>query len=149
MTLDAAVLTIRVSLPIAYPLDAENSELSLRVLSAGRPHRGIFHLKTEHSQTRMVSMGLFSWPQPATEYVLRLTEDSQQALRELQKSVGPSSTSAVDLDVRVALKSAPKGMASTKVWVDVMLRNEQGYFSLIDGGTLPLNGSNVFGSNHA
>jgi len=94
-------------------------------------------------------MGLFSWPQPATEYVLRLTEDSQQALRELQKSVGPSSTSAVDLDVRVALKSAPKGMASTKVWVDVMLRNEQGYFSLIDGGTLPLNGSNVFGSNHA
>ena len=148
-SLDAGVLRVRVSLPIAYRLDAKDSVLSFRVVSAGRSHGGTFHLEIESSQPRRVSTGLLSPSQPATEYVLRLTDESLQTFRELQKSVRPSSTSDVNLDVRVALQSVPKGVASTKVWVDVMLRKEQGYFSLIDAGTLPLDGTDVHSSNHA
>ena len=148
-SLDAGEIRVRVALPIAYPLNAKDSELSLRVVSSGRSHGGTFHLEIESSQTRSVSGGLLSLSQPATEYVLRLTDASRQALRELQKSIRPSSTSDVNLNVRVALQSVPKGVASTKVWVDVLLRKEQGYFSLIDAGTLPLDGSDVHSSNHA
>jgi hypothetical protein len=149
LNLDPGALRVRVSLPIAYPLDTKNSELSLRVVSAGRPLDGTFHLEIENSRTRPVSDGMLSPSQPATEYDLRLTEESRRALRELQKSVRPSSTSDVALDVRVALKSAPEGATSTKVWVDVLLRKEQGYVPLIDGGKLPVDGSDVHSSNHA
>ncbi len=143
LSLDANVLRVKVSLPVAYPLDAENCELSLQVVSAGRPYRGTFHLEIEDTRSRSVSEGLFARSQPATEYVLRLTADSRLALRELQQSVHPSETSDVALDVRVALKSAPEGVMSTKVWVDVMLKKEQGYFALVDGGTLPLDGNEI------
>jgi hypothetical protein len=149
LSLDPSVIRVRVSLPIAYPLDAKNSELSLQVVSAGHQHGGIFHLEVENSQVRSVSVGLLSPSQPAIQYVLRLTDESREAIRELQKSVRPSSTSEVALNVRVALQSAPKGVASTKVWVDVLLRREQGYLPLVDGGTLPLDGSDVHSSNHA
>jgi hypothetical protein len=148
-SLDPGVLRVRVSLPIAYPLDDKDSALSLRVVSAGRTLGDTFHLEIESSQMRSVSVGLFSSPQAATEYVLRLTDESRQALRKLQRSVRPSSTSDVDLDVRVAMQSAPKGVTSTKVWVDVLLSKDQGYFSLIEAGTLPLVGSDVHSSNHA
>ena len=140
---------VRVALPIAYPLDAKDSELSLRVRFLWAQPRRHFSLGDRKLQTRSVSGGLLSLSQPATEYVLRLTDASRQALRELQKSIRPSSTSDVNLNVRVALQSVPKGVASTKVWVDVLLRKEQGYFSLIDAGTLPLDGSDVHSSNHA
>jgi hypothetical protein len=149
LILDPSVIRVRVALPIAYPLDAKNSELSLQVVSAGHQLGGAFHLEVEDSQARSVSVGLLSPSQPAIQYVLRLTGESREAIHELQKSIRPSSTSEVALDVRVALRSAPKGVASTKVWVDVLLRKDQGYLPLVDGGTLPLDGSDVHSSNHA
>jgi hypothetical protein len=89
--------------------------------------------------------GLFSDDLPAIAYVLRLPDRSARAFHDLQKFVDPRNADAIDLKVAVAMKEVPAGATSMKVWIDLSLSAAQGYFTLVDGGTLHFDRTERFG----
>jgi hypothetical protein len=52
----------------------------------------------------------------------------------------------IHLDVELSMITAPADAKSVKVWVDVMLSERQGYFTLIDGGTARLDTKETYGT---
>jgi hypothetical protein len=52
----------------------------------------------------------------------------------------------VKLDVQLKLLSAPPDASAMRVWIDVMLSPADGYFTLVDGGSIPLNKTETYGA---
>jgi hypothetical protein len=147
-TLDGADLRVRVSLPEGYVLDAAGSRLALRLSGGGVTRESAFAMQQESTASRHVSRGLLGGTAAVTAYELRLTPASRRELAMVQQSIRDRPVSDVDVDVRVALSTAPKDATATTVWVDIALSPQEGYFPLVEAGTLPLDGSAIRESNH-
>lgn len=142
--LDAQAIRLRISLPHGYALDVANCRLDVGVQTSAGAYRGRFRLDEEGSFPRAIASGLLAPPQATTAYILRLSAGSVAEFRELQKVIGPSSTRDIKLDVAMEISSAPPDAKSVTVWVDALLSKPEGYFTLIDGQTMPLGGKETF-----
>lgn len=142
--LDGGVIRLRISLPRGYALDVPSCRLDVSVQTSGGAYRGQFRLEQEASAPRTIAAGWLAPPQATTAYVLRLSPKSVEEFRALQKVVGPSSTSDIKLDVAMEISSAPRDAKSVTVWVDALLSTPEGYFTLIDGRTLPLGSKETY-----
>ncbi|MGZ5061832.1 MAG: hypothetical protein ACXWG3_08200 [Usitatibacter sp.] len=136
--LDPARIRLRVSLPEGYGLDAAASSLHVELVASGTPYRGDFAVERESVARRVVAEGWLAAPQATTAWVLRLTPASLARFRALQHTLGGVETRDLKLDVHASLASAPPGAASVQVWIDVLLSLDEGYITLIDGGTIAL-----------
>lgn len=135
---DARALRVKVSLPEGFVLDAETTRLNASVSSSGDPRR--LELKLDPLTTLGGTRGGGMWSKEiaVTSFEMDLTDESVAELRAVQGLVATGKAKSVQLDVQVKLKSFPAGATSAKVWVELMLSPIEGYFPLIDGGTIPL-----------
>ena len=138
VALDPEVLRVRVTLPRDFALDAGSSWLGVELNSPAGVHSGEFKLAQEASQPSLVSAGLFAGETPATAYTLKLADASRAEFRRLQAFVAQGKPEDVTIRVVPILSSYPPDVPSTRVWIDLRLTQAQGYFTLLDGATLPL-----------
>jgi hypothetical protein len=136
--LDPAALRVRVSVPEGFAIDVAQVRLAARVGFEGYSRTERFDL-TSVGETRAVKGRV------VTE-TLRLADRSQGGFRELQRAARASKAREIHLDVNVALRAAPKGARSVKVWIEMRLSPGEGYVTLIDGGTIALGKTEVYGT---
>ena len=143
--LDADALRVRISVPAGYALDMGSVRLQVSVGSGGKSRSEAFTLRTV-AETHESKPG--GWLSPATPVITTtcaLAQASEPAFRELQRFVSSGRTESVALDVSLSLSAAPPGATAATAWVDVLLEPRQGYVTLVDGATLPLNATRVYG----
>jgi hypothetical protein len=133
------VLRVRVSVPDGYVLDVGKVELAVEITVGATPETQRFHLQDVAEDHGLRDAGPIFGGIPVATTTLRLADASQKAFRDVQRSATLRKASNIHLDVNVALRSAPAHADSMRVWIDLLLSREQGYFTLIDGGAIRLN----------
>lgn len=138
-TINPDEIRLRVAVPQGYTWDAEAAKLEATIDVAGRSRRDVFRLTkvSERGSTR--GGGFITAAIQVSVTTLRLTYQSSQSFRDLQRLVATGKAADVRLNVSLSILTAPKDVDSVRVWVDVMLPPQPGYVVLIDGATVPLN----------
>ena len=75
-----------------------------------------------------------------TEYTLKLAAQSKDEFRKLQSFVGKGRTGQVTIFIAPILSSYPKEASTTNVWIDLLLSKDQGFFTLLEGAEVPMEG---------
>ena len=133
---DARALRVKVSLPEGFVLDAAGSRLVAVAHSSEGTKRTELALDPLGTGPGKRGGGMWSSEVAVTSFEMDLTEDSVKALRELQREVATGKVKDVQLEVKVRLGAAPPGATSARLWVDLLMSPIEGYFPLIDGGTV-------------
>ncbi|HUL55495.1 MAG TPA: hypothetical protein VLT60_00765 [Usitatibacter sp.] len=133
---DARALRVKVSLPEGFVLDAAASRLVAVAHSSEGTKRTELALDPLGTGPGKRGGGMWSSEVAVTSFEMDLTEDSVKALRELQREVATGKVKDVQLEVKVRLGAAPPGATSARLWVDLLMSPIEGYFPLIDGGTV-------------
>ena len=136
--LDARALRVKVALPEGFVLDVERTRLKASILSSSSSREAEYALQLLETMSERRGGGYFSKEMAATSYEMNLTDVSARSLRELQGSVASGKVKSFQLDVQVRLKQVPAGATSAKAWVDLLVSPMEGYFPLVDGGTVPV-----------
>ena len=136
--LDAEVVRVRITLPQGFGLNVGMSWLGVEVKSAAGVHSGAFELDQEQVRVTHIPGGIFSGTEKGTAYTLRLSAPSKAKFRELQGFVRRAHADEINIRVVPRLSSFPRDVASAKVWIDLLLSETQGYFTLLDAAQIPL-----------
>lgn len=136
--LDAAVVRVKITLPEGFGLNVEKSRLGIDLKSAAGVHNSAFELDQEHVQATEISGGVFSPAEQGTAYILRLSAPSKTKFRDLQGFVSRGRADEIIIQVAPRLSSSPKNAVSVKVWIELLLSEAQGFFTLVDGASIPL-----------
>lgn len=136
--LSADALRVRIRLAEGFGLDATRSWLGVEIASAAGVHDARFELEDEFVRRVPLPAKLFSEPKQGTEYVLRLAQASRTEFRRLQAFVSRGPAQSIDIRVVPKLSAAPPDAAAVEVWIDLLLSDAEGYFTLVDGATLSL-----------
>ncbi|HET7548428.1 MAG TPA: hypothetical protein VFJ86_11690 [Usitatibacter sp.] len=144
--LDPAALRVRVSVPEGFAVDVSQVRLAARVGFEGYARTERFDLASVGETRAVKGEGTFSRGTRVVTETLRLADRSQGGFRELQRAARASKAREIHLDVSVALRAAPKGARSVKVWIEMRLSPGEGYVTLIDGGTIALGKTEVYGT---
>lgn len=136
--LDPEVVRVKVTLPQGFHLDATRSWLGVDIDSPAGVHHGEFKLDRESTQRTEISAGLFAGTAAATAYTLRLSGPSRNEFRSLQGFVGRGPPGQITIRVVPILSAFPDDVASVKVWIDLLLSQSQGYFTLVEGADVPM-----------
>lgn len=136
---DARALGVKVSLPRGYTLDARKTTLMAHVDATAGVHNTELALELVNTTEGKHSSGMVSSKEvDVTTFELDLPEESVKSLRELQRAVAQKTVKSVSLEVRVSLAEAPEGATSVKVWIELLMSGMEGYFTIIDGATIPI-----------
>src|SRR5262249_33427411 len=136
--LDARAMRVKVSVPEGFVLDLDRTRLAASISSSSGSRQADFALQSIDTASGKRGGGYFSKEIAVTTYEMNLTDPSVKSLRELQGFVASGKVKSFSLDVQVKLKEIPPGATSAKVWVDLMLSPMEGYFPLVDGGTVDI-----------
>lgn len=138
VALNPDVVRVRITLPQGFDLDAPRSWLGVNITSPAGVHDGEFKLEQESTQATHVSTGMFSADAPATAYTLRLAAPSKKEFKDLQAFVAKAHLDQITIRVVPRLASIPKDADSGDVWIELLLTESQGFFTLLDGAEMPL-----------
>lgn len=136
--LDPEVLRVRIKLPQAFSLNATKSWLGVRITSAAGVHDGEFKLEQVIVEQTELAHGMFSSSVPGTAYTLRLSAPSRTEFRKLQGFVRRGQPGEVVITVAPILSSFPNEASSVNVWIDLLLSQNQGYFTLLEAAEVPM-----------
>ncbi|MFA5938872.1 MAG: hypothetical protein WC809_05915 [Sinimarinibacterium sp.] len=136
--LNPDAVRVRITLPLGYALNAARSSLGVRIESPAGVHDGTFKLDQDSVAQVQVSAGMFSATTAGTAYTLKLSAPSKKAFLELQTFVGKGNPGQITISVVPILFSFPDDVASVKVWIDLLLSEAQGFFTLLDAAEVPL-----------
>jgi hypothetical protein len=136
--LRAEDIGIKIRFPRGFALDVANSRLAIEVASDAGVHDAAFDLEQTDLQSVQLPMGFFSSPQPGVEYGLRLSAVSKQKFRDLQAFVARAQVEDIAIRVMPKLASKPDGAKDVVVWIDLRLKQEEGYFALVKGASISL-----------
>jgi hypothetical protein len=75
-----------------------------------------------------------------TEYTLKLAAQSKEEFRKLQSFVSKGRPGQVTIVIVPILSSYPKEAATTNVWIDLLLSTDRGFFTLVEGAQVPMEG---------
>jgi hypothetical protein len=145
-SLDATQLRVRVSVPEGYTWDVRDVKLATQVDVGGKARSDTFRLQEIAEGRALRGAGLLSPGKPVHVTTLGLAEASLAAFRDLQGFMDNRKHKRVKLDVQLKLLSAPPDASAMRVWIDVMLSPADGYFTLVDGGSIPLNKTETYGA---
>lgn len=129
---------IKIRFPQGFRLDVANSRLAIEVASSAGVHDTAFELEQTGVQAVQLSMGLFASRQPGVEYELRLSAASEQRFRQLQAFVSKAKVDDIAIRVMPRLAARPEGASSVDVWVDLQLKQDEGYFPLVSAASISL-----------
>lgn len=136
--LNPDVVRVRIKLPQGFNLNAGKSSLGVKITAAAGVHYGEFKLDQEAAEGTQLSKGMFSENTPGTAYTLRLSAPSKKEFRELQTFVSRGQPGEVTIYVSPRLSSFPNDVPSVNIWIDLLLSESQGYFTLVDAAELPM-----------
>jgi hypothetical protein len=139
VALDPREVRVRVAVPDGYAWDAEGAKLETAIDVGTKMRTDRFQLTRVSQERGTRSVGMFSKDTPVSVATLRLSDASVQSFRDLQRFIAARPAKDVSLNVSISMLGAPKGATSVKVWIDLMLSAQSGYFVLVDGGTVRLN----------
>jgi hypothetical protein len=139
--LDARALRVVVALPEGFELDVDRTQLRAAIYSSSSRRDESYALQLLDASPGKRAGGSLSSPVAVTTYEMNLTDGAARSLRELQGQVSLGNVKGFSLDVNVRVKQFPAGSTSSKVWIDLMLWPMQGFFTFVDGGTIPVGGS--------
>ena len=139
--LDARGLRVKVALPEGFGLDLDRTRLRASISSSTGSREAEFALESLATTSEKRGGGYVSKEIAVTASEMDLTDAAAKSLRELQGFVASGKVKSFSLDVQVKLKEAPPGATSARVWVEIMLSPMEGYFTLVDGGTVPVTAS--------
>lgn len=138
--LDPEVIRARIKLVEGFALDPGKSTLGIKISSAAGDHFGEFKLETITESRAELSNGLFSGHVMGTEYTLKLAAQSKEEFRKLQGFVGKGRPGQVTIFIAPILSSYLKDAETMHVWVDLLLSKNPGYFTLLEGAEVPMEG---------
>lgn len=136
--LDPDVVGIKIKLPQGFNLNTGKSSLGVKITSAAGVHYGDFKLEQVTAEKAQLSTGIFSEHTPGTAYTLKLSVPSKKEFRKLQTFVRRGQPGEVVISVAPILSSFPNDVSSVKVWIDLLLSESQGYFTLLDAAEIPM-----------
>lgn len=136
--LQADQVGVKLRMPADFGLDVTKSWLAIEVTSQAGVQQNRFELELVALRETRLPGGLFSGAIPGREYELRLADASQIQFRELQAFLARAEADDIDIHVAPKLSHAPKDASSVKIWIDVRLSAEGGYFALVDGAEVSL-----------
>jgi hypothetical protein len=136
--LDPAVLRVRITLPEGFGLNVTKSWLGVQLKAPAGVHHAAFELDQERKQGTEIPGGVFADAQFGTAYVLRLTKPSRTQFRQLQGFVSRGRADEIVIQVVPRLSATPKNADTVKVWIDLLLSDADGFFTLVDGASIPL-----------
>lgn len=128
---------IKIRLPQGFELDVSKSRLAIEVASNAGVHNAAFDLEQTGMRTVRLPGGLFS-SQPGVEYELRLPVASRNRFHELQAFVVKAKVEDIGVRVMPKLAARPEGARSVEVWIDLRLKQAEGYLPLVDAATISL-----------
>jgi hypothetical protein len=135
---DARALRVKISLPEGFTLDVVHTRLVAVVRSKEGTRQSDLALEPITTSEGKRAGALWSKDTGVTTVEMDLTEESRQALRDLQSFVGAGTAKEVELQVKLRLKQVPPGATTVKVWVDMRMSPMEEYFPLIEGATIPI-----------
>jgi len=136
--LNPDVVRVRIKLPDGFNLNAGKSSLGVRITSAAGVHHGEFKLEQVTAERAQLSKDMFSDDMPGTAYTLRLSVPSKKEFRDLQTFVRRGHPGEIVIAVGPILSSFPKDAPTVNVWIDLLLSESQGYFTLLDAAEVPM-----------
>ena len=140
LQLDPDAIRARIKLLDGFALDPDKSTLGIKITSEAGDHFGEFKLQKVTESRTALSKGLLSDDLLGTEYTLKLATQSKDEFRKLQSFVGKGRPGQVTIFVAPILSSFPKDASTTNVWIDLLFSKEQGYFTLLEGAEVPMEG---------
>lgn len=138
--LDPDAIRARIKLVDGFVLDPDKSTLGVKITSEAGDHSGEFRLQKVTESRTELSKGLLSDDLLGTEYTLKLAAQSKDEFRKLQSFVAKGRPGQVIIAVAPILLSFPKDAPTTNIWIDLLLAKEQGYFTLLEGAEVPMEG---------
>jgi hypothetical protein len=144
---DARALRVKVSVPKGFAVDVPGTTLAALVESTRGSRRVKLTLDALSTIEGKRPEGLMRNEVDVTSFEMDLTEESVKSLRELQQLVAQAKVKRVSLEVNVNLAEAPEGATSVKVWIEILISPMEGYFTMIDGGTILLNKAITYGGS--
>ena len=141
-SLDPDELRIRVALSDGFTLNVDETRLEVDLTASGQNRKETFTLDKVGEALGTRGGGLFTSAQAVQFHVLRLSGSSLRRFRELQQFVGARKTEKLNFNVLFAAKTlvkAPsKAPSAFQVWIELLLDQKEGYFTLINGYTMEL-----------
>ena len=131
-------LRVKVFLPAGFRLNTGASWMGIDVISSSGQHQTVFELREDSVQSIEVSKGLFSEPDQATSYLLRLSPSSRAKFNELQLFVSKATVDDMSIRVVPKLASRPESATSVTVSIELQLSKSQGFFTLVDSAQVAL-----------
>jgi hypothetical protein len=140
LALDPDVVRVRIKLPQGFDLNPATSSLQVKLTSEAGDHFGEFKLQQVTSGRVQLANGIFAGDASGTEYTLKLAQQSKKEFRDLQGFVKKGRPGEVVLGVAPRLSSFPPTAETVNVWIDLLLSQGQGFFTLLDGAEVPMEG---------
>lgn len=136
--LEPNVIRVKIKLEDGFKLNAEQSQLAVQITSPAGSHYGHFSLETISVSQTELSQGVFSRNVLGTEYTLRLSDTSQKAFEKLKDFVKRGKPRKILVAIRPILSSSPQSAETVTVWVDLLITNNDGYFTLLEAAKVPM-----------
>lgn len=138
VALDPEAIRARIKLLDGFALDPSRSTLGVKLDSKVGEHSGEFRLE-QATQLRVdISRGLLASDVSGTEYTLKLSAASRDEFRKLQDFVGKGRPAEVLIIIKPILSAFPEDALTTRVWIDLQLERERGYFTLVEAAEVPM-----------
>lgn len=138
MQIDPEIVRVKIKLPQQFSLNPARSWLGVDISSEAGVHYGEFKLDQVSMEPTEISAGMFSGMKPGTSYTLALSAKSKDEFRKLQGFVSKGQPGDILIRVVPILSSFPRDAPSVNVWIDLLLEDSQGYFTLVDGAEIPM-----------
>lgn len=136
--LDPDVVSVRITLPAGFELDAPRSTLGVKLTSKAGERYEEFRLRQVTSAPADVDDGWFSAASRGTATELKLAADSKPKFRTLQAFAVKAALGPGTIVINPQVLKIPSDATACKVWIDLQLSREEGWFTLLEGADLPL-----------
>ncbi len=134
---DASEVRVRVSIPAGYELNVATSSLNLSLHSpTGVKQEGELGLSLLQVTPESRSTGFFTANVPVFTYVLALTPEGVNKLRDIQEFLLSDHINEFKFGVNASLAKIPRNARQITFWADVKLFANEQYFPLINGAKI-------------
>ncbi len=137
--LNGEELEVRISLPAEFKLNIEDSALEVEADSRAGIHSSAFELALLKQQTGIKPGGLFASERQINIYRLTLSPRSIDKFKRLQRFFTEAPIDNLNIRVKPKMLDFPAEAQEVELWIELQLSKSEGYMTLLDGATLPLN----------
>lgn len=137
-----AEVALRVSVPRGFVIDPAKTYLAIGLQQHDEAAMRDFmlDLRLAHSGPGARSAGLLRGEVATTDFELVLNDHGRRKFREVQDRIARWQGGRTALNAGTDFSSRPEGASTVTLWIDLRLSNQDGFFPLIDGARVRLDG---------